>query len=105
MGGAMSAGNVNVQELAVSLTLYLGTVMSSMSGCISAGMKQMDLIGCIVCSCVTAMGGGTLRDMMLGRPPFWLTYSAHLHLCIWCSVLVFITWPFLNVQGLKIIPF
>lgn len=92
---------VNVQEAAVSLTLYLGTVMSSISGCISAGEKQMDVLGCIVCSCVTAMGGGTLRDVMLGRPPFWLTFPAHLHLCIWTSVAVFLIWPSIVGTGFR----
>jgi uncharacterized membrane protein YeiH len=85
----------------VQTALYLGTLMSSTSGCISAGTKEMDLLGCVIVGSLTAIGGGTLRDMMLGRPPFWLTYSAHLHLCIWCSVFIFLTWPFLVNNGFK----
>ena len=102
-GGDGAAPNtvVNVQEVAVSLTLYIGTMMSSISGCISAGQKQMDVLGCIVCSLVTAMGGGTLRDVMLGRPPFWLSFPVHVHLCIWTSMACFLIWPSLVGTGFK----
>ena len=103
-GGATIATRVDpvvIQDGIVSLTLYVGTTMSALSGCISAGTKQMDLLGCIVCSTVTAIGGGTLRDVMLGRPPFWLTFPAHLHLCIWTSFLVFLAWPSLVSAGFK----
>mmetsp|Transcript_4565 Transcript_4565/g.12116 ORF Transcript_4565/g.12116 Transcript_4565/m.12116 type:complete len:273 (-) Transcript_4565:542-1360(-) len=100
-GGNIAMADVDVQDAAVAFTLYLGTVMASMSGCISAGIKQMDLIGCIVCSVMTAMGGGTLRDVILGRPPFWLTLPAHLHLCIWTSVTIFMLWPSVVSTGFK----
>ena len=90
-----------VEAGAVSFTLYLGTVMSALSGCISAGTKQMDLLGCVVVSCVTAIGGGTLRDLMLGRPPFWLTFPVHLHLCVWSSIVIFLAWPWLVSSGFK----
>lgn len=99
-----AAASVNpalLQDGIVSLTMYIGTTMSALSGCISAGTKQMDLIGCVVCGCVTAIGGGTLRDVMLGRRPFWLLYPAHLHLCIWTSVAVFLAWPSLVSAGFK----
>jgi len=90
-----------VQDGIVQLTMYLGTMMSAISGCISAGTKQMDLIGCVVCGCMTAIGGGTLRDVVLGRRPFWLTFPAHLHLCIWTSVVVFLLWPSVVDAGFK----
>ena len=95
------AGARQMQTFAVDVTLYLGTIMSALSGCITAGAKRMDLLGCIVVGCITAMGGGTLRDVMLGRPPFWLTYSGHLHLSFWSSVVVFLVWPFIVSSGFK----
>ena len=101
-GGAYSAHDVaTLQNAVVSATLYVGTFMSALSGCISAGTKQMDLLGCIVVGCVTAAGGGTLRDVMLGRRPFWLEYPKHLHLCIWSSVATFVIWPFVVGGGFK----
>jgi len=90
-----------LQDAIVSTTLYIGTVMSSLSGCISAGTKQMDLLGCVIVALITAAGGGTLRDVILGRPPFWLTYPIHLHLCIWTAVWTFLAWPSIIGTGFK----
>ena len=59
-------------SMMASLTLYLGTVMSSLSGCITAGSKEMDLLGCVCVGLITAVGGGTMRDLVLGRQPFWI---------------------------------
>ena len=104
-GGAINApvaaDVTQMQAFIVPATLYVGTLMSALSGCISAGTKQMDLLGCVIVSCVTAMGGGTLRDMMLRRAPFWLNYPAHLHLCVWCSVATFVLWPYVVGGGFK----
>jgi uncharacterized membrane protein YeiH len=90
-----------LQEAIVSFTMYLGTAMSAISGTISAGTKQMDMLGCVVVSCVTAIGGGTIRDVILGRPPFWLTFPKHLHLCVVTSVLMFLIWPQIVNSGFK----
>lgn len=85
----------------VAFALYLGTTCGALSGTISAGTKQMDLLGCVVVGMISAIGGGTLRDMILGRPPFWLTSSAHLHLSIWFSVFTFLCWPLVTRTGFK----
>ena len=61
----------------------------------------VDVLGCVVVSCVTAIGGGTIRDVMLGRPPFWLTYPKHLHLCVATSVAVFLLWPHIVNSGFR----
>ena len=51
----------------------LGVVVFAISGAIVARDKQFDLFGGIVLAIVTAIGGGTFRDMALGRTPvFWL---------------------------------
>ena len=42
----------------VSCIYFVGTMMSSLSGCISAGTKSMDILGCVVVGCITAIGGG-----------------------------------------------
>lgn len=88
-------------DIAVQAALYIGTIMSALSGSISAGTKQMDLLGCVVVGSITAIGGGTLRDIMLGRPPFWLTSPAHFHLAIWTSALIFVLWPVCVSLGFK----
>jgi len=51
-----------------ALSLF-GTAVFAMSGALAAGRKQMDLFGVLVLAVVTAIGGGTLRDLILGETP------------------------------------
>lgn len=52
----------------------IGVIVFAISGAIVARDKQFDLFGGIVLAMVTAIGGGTFRDLTLGRTPvFWLT--------------------------------
>lgn len=51
----------------------LGLVAFSLSGVIEAKRKQMDVVGAMAVAFVTSFGGGTLRDVLLGRfPVFWI---------------------------------
>ncbi len=57
----------------------LGAAVFAASGALAAGRKRMDLLGVIVIAIVTAIGGGTLRDMLLDRHPvFWIEDPTHL---------------------------
>lgn len=50
-----------------------GIVVFAISGALVAGRKRMDFFGVMVLAVVTAVGGGTLRDLLLGiRPVFWV---------------------------------
>jgi uncharacterized membrane protein YeiH len=40
--------------------------------------KKMDLVGAVVVGLATSLGGGTLRDLLLDRPVFWLADVAYL---------------------------
>lgn len=52
---------------------YLGTVVFAITGALAAGRRQMDVFGVVVVATVTSVGGGTLRDMLLGlQPVFWV---------------------------------
>ena len=45
----------------------------AVSGCLAAGRKSLDWIGVLAIAAVTAVGGGTLRDLLLNRHPiFWI---------------------------------
>jgi uncharacterized membrane protein YeiH len=50
----------------------LAVVVSSASGVLKAGVKQFDLFGVIIIAIATGLGGGSLRDMLLDRPVFWI---------------------------------
>lgn len=58
--------------LLYSLDLF-GVTIFAITGSLAAQRKQMDLFGIIVIAFVTAVGGGTLRDVILGQfPVFWV---------------------------------
>lgn len=48
---------------------FIGTIAFAMSGALTAMHKKMDLFGVFIIAFVTAVGGGTLRDIMIGRTP------------------------------------
>ena len=52
----------------------IGTVAFGASGLIAAARKKLDMVGVVLLVLVTAFGGGTLRDILLNRHPFfWMT--------------------------------
>lgn len=51
---------------------YLACAVCAVSGVLSAEGKRMDLFGVLVLALVTAVGGGTIRDLCLDTPVFWL---------------------------------
>jgi len=90
-----------VQQVLADGTLYMGTAMAALSGSITAGQKEMDLFGCVVLALMTAIGGGTLRDMILARRVYWLADQSHLLIALAVSVLAFTAWPRLVSLGLR----
>ncbi|MDO4671340.1 trimeric intracellular cation channel family protein [Falsiporphyromonas endometrii] len=57
---------------------YLGTFAFAISGIRLAAAKRFDWFGAYVVGFVTAVGGGTLRDVMLDLTPFWMTQPSYL---------------------------
>lgn len=51
---------------------FIGTFAFAISGVRLAARKNFDLFGAYVVGLVTAVGGGTIRDLMLGMTPFWM---------------------------------
>jgi len=54
---------------------HFAVAVSAISGVLAGSGKKVDLFGVIVLGLVTALGGGTVRDVILGRPVFWLADS------------------------------
>ncbi len=62
---------------------FAGVAVYAVSGALAAGRKQLDLLGVVVIASVTAIGGGTVRDLLLDRHPvFWIARPAHLYVII-----------------------
>ena len=57
----------------------VGIAVFAISGALAAGRRRLDLIGVVVLAAVTAIGGGTIRDVLLDRRPiFWLADPSYL---------------------------
>ncbi|MFP5358139.1 MAG: trimeric intracellular cation channel family protein [Gammaproteobacteria bacterium] len=55
-----------------------GVTVFAVSGALTAGRKSLDLLGVVVIALVTAIGGGTLRDLLLDRAIFWIVDPTYL---------------------------
>lgn len=69
----------------------IGTAAFAASGALAGIRREMDLLGVMVLGLVTATGGGTLRDLLLGdTPPFIFQDETYLYISIAVSLLMFI---------------
>lgn len=66
------------QEVIIKIIELLGTFAFAISGIRHAAAKQFDWFGGYVCGVAVAIGGGTIRDVMLGTIPFWMTTPIYL---------------------------
>lgn len=82
-----------------------GVAVFTISGSLAAGRKQMDVFGVIVLGLVTALGGGTLRDILLdSRTVFWIDNRFYLLVVFITAVVTFIAVRVLTIpkRGLLI---
>ncbi len=75
---------MQVQENFTLAIEILGTIAFAMSGSFAAMQKRLDPFGILIIAFVTSVGGGTVRDLLLNVPVFWM------HDMIICAV-IFIT--------------
>ena len=78
------------EQLRIPMTFviieFVGTLAFAISGIRLASAKNFDWFGAYIVGMATAIGGGTIRDMMLGLSPFWMTNSIYL----WCCALAMV---------------
>jgi len=68
-----------------------GTFFFAVSGALVALKKKMDIFGVVVLGCVTAIGGGTLREVLLGQfPPFVFRNDTYIYVAAAGSFLTYI---------------
>ncbi len=90
----------------------LGTMAFAISGVRHAAAKHYDWFGGFVCGFAVAIGGGTLRDMMLGVTPFWMTSPLYVLCTLAAQVFVIVfarslkrlnnTWLVFDTMGLAL---
>ncbi|WP_057923718.1 trimeric intracellular cation channel family protein [Lysobacter capsici] len=68
--------------------IYLIAISAeAMTGALSAGRRRMDLFGVVIIACVTALGGGSLRDIVLGHYPLgWVRHPEYLGYTIGAAI-------------------
>ena len=59
-------------DVLLTVALFLGTAVFAATGVLASARRNMDWIGAIVLAVVTATGGGTLRDLLIGRLPVFI---------------------------------
>lgn len=79
----------NALPQALVLLDYFGIGVFAISGALLAAEKRQTLVTFIFFAVVTGVGGGTLRDMLIGAPVFWVHKNATLLICIGAAL---ITW-------------
>ncbi len=70
---------------------YLGVAVFAATGALVASRKQMDLIGFALLATLTGVGGGTLRDLIIGRTLFWIADPSYLLVCLAIAFVLFFT--------------
>ena len=84
----------------ITLTIeFLGTFAFAISGIRHAAAKHFDWFGGYVCGIAVAIGGGTIRDVMLGTTPFWMTSPIYM-ICTAMALLFVIVFA-KHMEGLR----
>jgi uncharacterized membrane protein YeiH len=76
----------------ISVLDYAAVLVFAITGALVASRAQLDLVGFAFIACLTALGGGTLRDLLLDRNPiFWIDNPAYLGVAAFAAMVVFFT--------------
>lgn len=68
---------------------YAGVAVFAATGALAASRKQLDIIGFFFLASLTGMGGGTIRDLVLDVPVFWIANANYLAVCVATAGLVY----------------
>ena len=80
----------DIYEPLLKVIEFLGTFAFAISGIRHAAAKHFDWLGGFVCGIAVAIGGGTIRDVMLGVTPFWMTSSIYIICTVLAQVFVIV---------------
>ncbi|MVO17690.1 trimeric intracellular cation channel family protein [Parasedimentitalea huanghaiensis] len=76
----------------LTLLDYASVLVFALTGALVASRAQLDIVGFAFVACLTAVGGGTIRDLLLDRHPvFWVEEPTYILLAVGAAVIVFFT--------------
>jgi len=70
---------------------YAGVATFAASGALMAAQKRQDLVTFLFFAAITGVGGGTLRDLLIGAPVFWVQDAGYSIVCVLVAVMVWVT--------------
>lgn len=71
---------------------FAGVAVFAATGALAASRKQLDIVGFIFLAAITGIGGGTLRDVILGKlPVFWIQQPVFIAVCVIVAIGIFFT--------------
>jgi len=70
---------------------FAGIAVFALSGAVVATARRLTLVTFIFFAVVTAVGGGTARDLLIGAPVFWIANNAVILVCLAAALLVWFT--------------
>lgn len=83
-------------EMSLTFLAIVGTLAFALSGALQAARHRMDIIGFIFIGCITGVGGGTFRDLILDVPVFWLGQWQYVMVCSVAAVATWFAAPWLK---------
>jgi uncharacterized membrane protein YeiH len=98
----------------LEVIFYIAITAEAMTAALAAGRRKMDWFGVCLLACVTALGGGTIRDIFLDHYPLYWVENPYILLLVSGAALLTIAlarvidrlrWPFLLLDGLGLVVF
>lgn len=98
----------------LEVIFFVAITVEAMTAALAAGRRNMDWFGVCLLACVTALGGGTIRDLFLGHYPlYWVENPYVLLLCCGAAMVTIaiarvvdkLRWPFLLLDALGLVVF
>ncbi len=80
---------MNISLIVVESIAVIGTVAFAISGALMGAKHRLDVVGMMFLACITGVGGGTLRDIILDVPVFWLIDWHYIGICVTFAVIVY----------------
>lgn len=80
-----------MQITLLSVLDYAGVATFAASGAPMAAQKRQDVVTFIFFAAITGVGAGTLRDLLIGAPVFWVMAAGHVVVCSVAAVLAYLT--------------
>lgn len=77
---------------------FVGVAVFAISGALVASRKCLDPVGFALIATVAGIGGGTLRDLLLGLPVFWVSQPHYIGLCVAIAITVYFIAPHIEYR-------